>query len=72
MARTSSKVKSGELKRLLRAVVDAGFKVARIDIRDNGSIAMLTTDASPALAGNDVDSLDKELAEFESRKHGHD
>jgi len=67
MPRTSSKIRPGELKSVLRAVAGAGVKVTRIDIGENGSITMLTTEAQGTAR---IDVLDRELAEFEDRKHG--
>jgi hypothetical protein len=72
MGHTTSKFKPRQLQSVLRAVAAAGVKVTRIEINASGGIAMLTSNASPALASVEVESLDAELAEFESRKHGHD
>ena len=67
--RGPSKIRAGQLKSLLRAVTGAGVKVTRIEVDQDGRIAMTTSDARDV--PSNTDSLDQELAEFEDRFRGH-
>jgi hypothetical protein len=64
MARGSCNFRQRDLTCALRAAVDAGIAVQRIEIRSD-SVVVVTGDMSSA----PVDDLDRELAEFEAR-HG--
>lgn len=59
--------KQQDVTRLLRATIAAGVGVQRVEIDKNGRIVLVTkSSTSPR---EEVDELDRELAEFEA-KHG--
>lgn len=65
MARGPCNFRQRDLTRALRAAVEAGITVQRIEIRQGGAIVVVTGDTPAA----PVDDLERELAEFEAR-HG--
>jgi hypothetical protein len=55
-------------KQLVKAVVDAGVSVQRVELGADGKIVVVAANAGESSAPGD--DLDRELAEFEARHEG--
>jgi hypothetical protein len=65
MARTPAIFRQGDVTRLVKAATAAGVHIARIEVDSTGKIAIVTTEAQPAVQ----DDLDRELSAFQA-SHG--
>jgi len=65
--RKPGRFRQREAARLMRAAVDAGVPVSRIELDDNGKVSLIVGKPGDAPAGDDVD---KEIENFR-KEHGY-
>lgn len=67
--RKSAPFRQRDVSRAVRAVLETGVGVARVEIGSDGKISILTGKPIDGAPMSEQDDLDRELAEFEAR-HG--
>jgi hypothetical protein len=65
MARGQFTFRKNDLTRAIQAAKAAGLDIAKVELDCSGKITIVAAEAS---AGGDVDELDRELEEWETRR----